>query len=72
MRLLRVVINGSTHLESVINDALDITRLENNKFEIHMEHFNIRHILNEVYEIMRFQLEQKQLGFTLRVSPCVP
>lgn len=48
MRLLRVVINGSTHLESVINDALDITRLENNKFEIHKEAFKIRDMLQDV------------------------
>ena len=48
MQMLRVVINGSTHLESVINDALDITRLENNKFEIHKESFNIRKMIQEV------------------------
>jgi len=33
-KLLNVVHNGTIHLQNVINDALDITRLENNKFDI--------------------------------------
>jgi signal transduction histidine kinase len=72
VELLRIVHNGTIHLENVINDALDVTRFENNKFEIHKEMFNIRDILKEVFDIMKFQIEQKHLGFNLRVSQSVP
>lgn len=30
------------HLQTVIEDALDVTRIENNKFCIYHEHFDIR------------------------------
>ena len=30
--LIKVVLNSSLHLQNVIEDALDISRLENNKF----------------------------------------
>ena len=33
-RLVQIVHNSSIHLEHVIDDALDMSRLENNKFEI--------------------------------------
>jgi len=32
IELLKVVLNSSLHLQNVIEDALDISRLENNKF----------------------------------------
>lgn len=30
--LIRVVLNSALHLQNVIEDALDVSRLENNKF----------------------------------------
>jgi signal transduction histidine kinase len=57
MQLLQVVMNSTTHLQNVINDALDITRIENNRFEVFPSLFNIREVLNEVCEVMRFQID---------------
>ena len=45
MKFVQIVHNSSIHLENVINDALDISRLENNKFEIHKTPFAIREIV---------------------------
>jgi signal transduction histidine kinase len=45
----------------VIEDALDFTRLENNKFTIFKELFNIRDTAREVKEIMAFTLDQKNI-----------
>lgn len=72
MQLLSIVMNSATHLQSVINDALDITRIENNRFEVFPSLFNIREVLNEVCEVMRFQIDSKGLGFFLRVGQQVP
>ena len=41
----------------MIEDALDISRIENGKFEINKSEFNFRNAVNEVADIMRFQLE---------------
>ncbi len=54
IRLLQIVMNSSTHLSNVINDALDITRIENNKFELILSVFSIRNTLKEVADVMQF------------------
>ena len=51
---LKIVLNSSLHLENVIEDALDMSRIENGKFEIINELFDIRKTLNEVCEVMEF------------------
>ena len=55
-KYLKVILNSSLHLETVIEDALDMSRLENNKFSIFKQRFNIKEVVEEVCEIMRFQL----------------
>ena len=72
LKLLQIVHNSSIHLENVINDALDISRLENNKFEINKSEFDIRDTINIVYDIMKFQIDAKKLQFKLNVKDSVP
>lgn len=43
--LLHIVLNSSVHLQNVIEDALDITRIENNKFSVFIEEFNLREVV---------------------------
>ncbi len=71
-KLLSIVHSSSIHLQSVIEDALDISRIENNKFKLFKQYFDIRQALNEVIDIMNFQLEQKSLTHALLVEEHVP
>ena len=45
----------------MIEDALDMSRIENGKFEIITELVNIRKALQEVCDVMNFQVKQKNL-----------
>ena len=72
LNLLKVVLNSAIHLEMVIEDALDITRLENNKFIIVKEFFDIRRAVKDVCDIMEFQIEGKKLKLELTISDSVP
>ena len=69
---LVIVLNSSLHLQSVIEDALDITRIENNKFTLFKDFFNIRETIVEVCDVMRFQTDQKELGFEVEITERVP
>jgi K+-sensing histidine kinase KdpD len=42
LKLLKTITNSSKHLTYLIEDALDISRIENGKFTINEEYFNIR------------------------------
>lgn len=65
---LKIILNSSLHLQNVIEDALDMSRLENNKFSIFKEMIDIREAINEVCEIMKFQLKQKNLALHMKIS----
>lgn len=58
-KYLTIILNSSLHLQNVIEDALDMTRIENNQFEIISEFFNVRSAVEEVSSIMSFQVSQK-------------
>jgi signal transduction histidine kinase len=51
---LNIIYNSALHLQNVIEDALDMSRLENNKFSIFKELSNIRSAIKEVCDIMKF------------------
>ena len=53
-QFLKIITNSSIHLQNVIEDALDMTRIENNKFEIHNSEINLRETVEEVISIMKF------------------
>ena len=54
---LKIILNSAFHLQNVIEDALDISRLENNKFQLFKEAVDVRRAASEVCEIMKFQFE---------------
>ena len=51
---LQIILNSSLHLQNVIEDALDMSRLENNKFSIFRELCDIKDAIKEVCAIMKF------------------
>ena len=42
LKYLNIIRNSALHLQNVIEDALDLSRIENKKFEINSDYFNIR------------------------------
>ena len=69
---LNIILNSSLHLQNVIEDALDMSRIENNKFQIFKEFFDIRSAIQEVASIMEFQTTQKGLSLNISVDEVVP
>lgn len=66
------MLNSSIHLQNVIEDALDMSRLENNKFTIFKELFDARKAINGIQEVMQFQIDAKKLKLNVSVSQNVP
>ena len=51
-KYIRIIKNSSIFLENIIEEALDMSRLENNKFQINESLFNIREAVQDVVSIM--------------------
>ncbi|MCP4213409.1 MAG: response regulator, partial [bacterium] len=63
--------SGKTLLD-LINDILDLSRIEAGRMEIQPEAVNPRAILNEIRQIFTNAVEEKSLDFTLRIHPDLP
>lgn len=65
---LKKILSSSQYLLSLINDILDMSRIENGKMEIMDESFSLRHLLSDLEGMMRSQAESKSILFTVDLN----
>lgn len=64
---LRTIQTGSRHLLSLINDLLDLAKIESGKVELKMETINCRSVIEDVSTTLRTLAEAKKLKFEVLV-----
>lgn len=69
MNYVKQASSASQHLLSVLNNILDISKIEAGEFRIGSEPFNMEHLINSVATIMRTTAIRKQLFLNVSVSP---
>ncbi len=60
------------HLLNVVNDILDISKIETGKFKILKEPVDVSTLVKSCCDVMRHTAEQKQLALMLEVATCLP
>ena len=60
---LRVIQSSARHLLSLINDILDLSKVESGKVDIHFEPVHVQRIIEDVATNLRHSAEQKRLTF---------
>ncbi|MEP7381761.1 MAG: PAS domain S-box protein [Gemmatimonadota bacterium] len=63
---------ASKSLLAVINDILDLSKIEAGEMVIESAPFNLRHLLRDVSELMVVQAESRGIGYALDVAADVP
>jgi signal transduction histidine kinase/CheY-like chemotaxis protein len=63
---------ASTHLLGVINDVLDMSKIEANKFELSPEEFDFEKMIMKVSNVIHFRVEEKRQNFTIYLDPAIP
>jgi signal transduction histidine kinase/CheY-like chemotaxis protein len=64
--------DASTHLLGIINDILDMSKIEANKFELSRETFDFERMLQKVATVINFRVDQKQQNFIVRLDKDIP
>lgn len=69
---LTIIYQCGSHLLTLINDILDLSKIEAQKLELYPTDFNFQKFLQTVVDICRIRAEQKEIGFVYRASPLLP
>jgi protein-histidine pros-kinase len=65
---LNDILESGRHLLQLINDVLDLAKIEAGKMELTVEEFSLRKAISEVSSIIRPMIKQKHLNFTLHAT----
>jgi signal transduction histidine kinase/CheY-like chemotaxis protein len=64
--------DASNHLLGVINDILDMSKIEANKFELSLTEFNFEKMLQRVVNVVNFRVDEKRQKFSVHIDRSIP
>ena len=71
-RGVEVIQSCGNHLLTLINDILDLSKIEAQKLEIHPVEFNLPDCLQQIVHIIQIRADQKSLGFVYEKPDDLP
>ena len=69
---IRKISFSSHHMLSLINDILDMSKIESGKSSLHVEEFYFPELLEELYSIVITQVQNKSQKFEIRTKGSMP
>jgi len=64
--------DASSHLLGVINDILDMSKIEANKFELAPAEFGLEKMLRQVVNVLNFRVDEKHQKFSVHIDRSIP
>ncbi|MDR0562660.1 MAG: response regulator [Spirochaetaceae bacterium] len=69
---LEKIAGASAHLLGVINDILDMSKIEADKFELSYTAFDFRKMIRRAVEVIDFRLEEKKQRLSVEIDGAIP
>ena len=69
---IKKIQDASTHLLGIINDVLDMSKIEANKFNLSYADFVFEHMFRRVVDVVSFKADEKHQKLTISLDPGIP
>ena len=69
---LKKIEMASAHLLGVINDILDMSKIESSRLELYEKPFSLEKMLAGAMNVVTHRIEEKRQHFTMKVDPAIP
>jgi len=69
---IKKIQDASTHLLGIINDVLDMSKIEANKFNLSDTDFVFEHMFRKVVDVVSFRVDEKRQKLTVNLDPNIP
>ena len=64
--------DASQHLLGVINDILDLSKIEANKFDLSLTEFNFEKMLQRIVNVVNYRMNEKNQRFMIYIDKAIP
>ena len=71
-KFMRIIHSSGLALLNILNDLLDLTKLEANQFELHKEDFDLIQLVEDCFGVFSITSSDKKIAFVCHVAPDVP
>ena len=72
LRSLKIIKSSSDHLVNIIEDILDLSRLQNGKLTLEVVYFGIKQILDEIIDLFKQRVQENNAVISYSVKPGTP
>ncbi|MBZ0291196.1 MAG: tetratricopeptide repeat protein [Anaerolineae bacterium] len=69
---LRIIVRSGEHLLDLINDVLDLSKIEADKMSVYLSLFDCYQLFDELEAMFSLRVQQKHLVFNIHCAPNVP
>jgi len=69
--ILRTAHTSAMQMQRIVDDILDYSKLEANKFDLETTSFNLRELCDSILRLMEKQAESKGLHLSMQIDPAV-
>lgn len=66
------IVRNANHLLEIINDILDLSKIEAGKMTVELVHFDPRDLVREIEQLMRVRADAKNLQLSVDFDPLTP